>query len=111
MNPAIDVSTTVERVVPDRKLRCEQPRLDPGGGGINVARVIHRLGGNCVSYYTAGGHTGRLLRDLLDREGLDHHPIEIEGSTRENIAVTDRTDGFQYRLVMPGPELATAEWE
>jgi 6-phosphofructokinase 2 len=111
MNPAIDVSTTVERVVPDRKLRCERPRFDPGGGGINVARVVHRLGGNSVSFYVAGGHTGRLLRDLLDREGLDHQAIEIEESTRENFAVTDRADGRQYRLVMPGPKLATAEWE
>jgi 6-phosphofructokinase 2 len=111
MNPAIDVSTTVERVVPDRKLRCERPRLDPGGGGINVARVVHRLGGNCVAFYAAGGHTGRLLRDLLDHEGLDHQAIEIEGSTRENFAVIDRTDGRQYRLVMPGPRLSVAEWE
>ena len=40
MNPAIDLSTSVDRVVPVRKLRCEGLRRDPGGGGINVARVV-----------------------------------------------------------------------
>jgi 6-phosphofructokinase 2 len=110
MNPSVDTSTAVAHVEPDRKLRCEAPRLDPGGGGINVARVVHRLGGACGAFFAAGGHTGRQLRDLLRVEGLDQRPIEIEGSTREDVTVTDRGDGRQYRFVMPGPRLTEAEW-
>jgi len=110
MNPSVDTSTAVAHVEPDRKLRCEPPRLDPGGGGINVARVIHRLGGACAAFYAAGGHTGRQLRDLLDLEALDHRPVEIQGSTREDVTVTDRGDGRQYRFVMPGPRLTETEW-
>src|SRR6185369_9814614 len=45
MNPAIDVSASVEYVTPDHKLRCEAPTYEPGGGGINVARAIRALGG------------------------------------------------------------------
>jgi 6-phosphofructokinase 2 len=44
-NLALDVSTTIARVMPDHKLRCTAARYDPGGGGINVARVVRRLGG------------------------------------------------------------------
>jgi len=44
VNPAIDVATSTEHVEPDRKLRCGTARVDPGGGGINVARTITKFG-------------------------------------------------------------------
>jgi 6-phosphofructokinase 2 len=66
MNPAIDASTSVERVTPDDKLRCDALRREPGGGGINVARAIGRLGGEALALYAAGGAIGALLETLLD---------------------------------------------
>ncbi|HKL89173.1 MAG TPA: PfkB family carbohydrate kinase, partial [Salinibacter sp.] len=84
LNPAIDKNTRVERVVADDKLRCDAPRREPGGGGINVARVIHRLGGMGRALYTSGGPTGTMLEGLLDEEGVDHTPVEIDDWTREN---------------------------
>ena len=53
-NPAIDLSTSVEKMVPSRKLRCVAAMRDPGGGGINVARVIKRFGGTTEAIYPAG---------------------------------------------------------
>jgi hypothetical protein len=47
LNPAIDVATSVERIVDTHKLRCALPRRNPGGSGVNVARMIHRLGDDC----------------------------------------------------------------
>jgi 6-phosphofructokinase 2 len=44
MNPALDIATATERVLPTDKLRCDAPRNDPGGGGINAARAVHMLG-------------------------------------------------------------------
>src|SRR5271166_5986158 len=61
-NPAIDIATSVPMVTPLQKLRCTAARRDPGGGGINVARVVQRLGGNAIAIYPAGGSTGHLLR-------------------------------------------------
>ena len=82
-NPAIDLSTAVERVVPSLKLRCAQPRRDPGGGGVNVARVIKRLGGDTEAILPVGGFTGELLRRLLEKEGIASRLIKAEADTRE----------------------------
>lgn len=83
-NPAIDATTAVDRVIAERKLRCSSPRFDPGGGGINVARVIHRLGGEATALFLGGGPTGELLRQLLERDGVANRAIHCEQWTREN---------------------------
>jgi 6-phosphofructokinase 2 len=43
MNPAVEASSSTDRVAADEKLRCEPLEREPGGGGINVARAIGRL--------------------------------------------------------------------
>jgi 6-phosphofructokinase 2 len=110
VNPAIDKSTSAQHVMPDRKLRCERPVLEPGGGGINVSRAIHRLGGKSRAVYSAGGALGEMLASLLDREGIAHYPVPIEGSTRENLTVFEKVRGQQYRFGMPGPQMQEQEW-
>src|SRR5690606_27192184 len=68
MNPALDISTAIDRVEPVHKLRCGPHQTHPGGGGINMARVLHRLGSRVRAIYTAGGPLGRELSALLDAE-------------------------------------------
>lgn len=110
MNPALDVGTTIHSVAPEIKLRCAAPRFHPGGGGINVSRAIHFLGGESSAVYPAGGHNGMMLSQLLDGEGIAHHPVAIAGITRENLVVYEESTALQYRFTMPGPELAADEW-
>jgi len=109
-NPAIDVSTSVERVVPTRKLRCLPSRRDPGGGGINVARVVKRLGRDVTAVFPRGGATGRLLSQLVEREGVAMLASEIAEETREDFSVYEETSGKQFRFVLPGPALSETEW-
>jgi 6-phosphofructokinase 2 len=104
-NPAVDISTAVAKIVPFSKLRCAPARKDPGGGGVNVARVIHRLGGDARALYPAGGTTGRELRRLLDEEGVRSTEIEIGAGTRENITVVEEESHAQYRFIFPGGSL------
>jgi 6-phosphofructokinase 2 len=112
MNPAIDKSTTVKRVAPNRKLRCGPPRREPGGGGLNVSRALERLGGDSVALYLAGGPTGRILGELLEEEGLTCAPMDMEGWTRENLTVREEEEeNAQYRFSMQGPEVAEDEWK
>jgi len=109
VNPAIDKYTTVDRVRPDRKLRCERPTREPGGGGLNVSRAVQRLGGEATALYMAGGPTGDILRDLLDAEGIPQHVLPIAGWTRENLIVNEEGSEQQYRFGMPGPEVSEEE--
>lgn len=111
MNPVVDVNSTVRHVVAERKLRCDFPSYEPGGGGINVARAIHKLGGDAFAVYPAGGLTGELLQQLLNAEGIEHHCIPITGMTRESFTVLEKATGQQYRFSMPGPVLKEEEWQ
>lgn len=110
INPAIDTSTAVGRVTPDHKLRCGPTRRDPGGGGINVARVARRFGADVVALYPTGGVLGQLLRRLTDREDIRSLSIPIAEETREDFTVSETETGQQYRFVLPGPRLSEAEW-
>lgn len=110
INPALDVSTATEQVEPEHKLRCGPSRTDAGGGGVNVSRVIHRLGGQSVAIYAVGGPTGHAYRQLLEADGIIGRAIGIEGSTRENITIDELSTGRQFRFVLQGPHLTSDEW-
>jgi 6-phosphofructokinase 2 len=110
-NPAVDLSTAVERIVPVTKLRGTSQRRDPGGGGINVARVIKRLGGDAAALYPIGGVTGDLLRRLLDQEGVASRTFAIADETREDFFVSEIATGQPYRFILPGPRLSEKEWQ
>ena len=109
MNPALDVSTSTAAVRPTDKLRCSTPGFEPGGGGINVARVVHALGGEVLALFPSGGPAGATLCHLLQAAGLRFRAIPIGGATRESLTVDEEESGEQYRFVLPGPELTAAE--
>ncbi len=111
VNPAIDKSTTVNGIKPNSKLRCAAPAFEPGGGGINVSRVIGELGGTSLCTYLAGGPTGVRLKEMLSAANILQQIIPIQGWTRENLAVTDVSNNQQFRFGMPGPEVLEEEWK
>ncbi len=92
----------MERVAPERKLRCGPPRLGAGGGGINVSRAIRKLGGTSLAVYVRGGPPGEMLERMLADEGVEQRPIEAEGWTRENFAVLELSTNAQYRFNLAG---------
>jgi 6-phosphofructokinase 2 len=109
-NPAIDLSTSVDRVAPTRKLRCAGLRRDPGGGGVNVARVVKRFGGDVEAILPVGGFAGQLLRRLIRDEGISNRIIEVDAETREDFSVSELSTDAQYRFVLPGEPLGDSEW-
>jgi 6-phosphofructokinase 2 len=111
MNPALDIATGTDVVMPTEKMRCDTARYDPGGGGINVARVGHALGAPVVAMFPAGGSSGDLVTELLDTAGLPLCRIRTTESTRESFTVDERGTRQQYRFVLPGPNLSAAEQE
>ena len=108
-SPSLDSATTTPRIYPEGKLRCSAPRFEPGGGGINVARAIRRLGGNSLAIYPAGGATGEHLTGLLQAEGVE---VDVESTadwTRQNLHVLAEQSNEQFRFVMPGAVLTSQE--
>lgn len=105
LNPALDITTAAERVVPTHKIRCAAPRYDPGGGGINVARVATRIGVNAVALFPSGGAIGDQLQQLLKAEKVPVSSVPVEGRTRESFVVDEEESGLQFRFVLPGPSL------
>ena len=89
LNPALDVSMSIDLLVPDRKLRAHDVRREAGGGGVNVSRVLRRLGVPNTSFVVTGGAIGDELLTLMRHEGLDVIGFTIDGTTRESVAITE----------------------
>lgn len=111
LNPAVDISTSVDRIEPVRKLRCRAEVRSAGGGGVNVARVVSRLGGSVTAVFTAGGVVGEQLKQLVESENVPSLALSVAGQTRESFTVVDETTKDEFRFVMPGPVLSEAEWQ
>ena len=111
LNPAIDIACATKEVVPQHKLRTHGERMDPGGGGVNVARVLHELGAPTTAVVLSGGVFGRHLEGLIAAEGVACRPIRIAGETRIAMTVHDETSGAEYRFVGEGPQVQPAEIE
>lgn len=104
LNPALDVTTSAEQFTARQKLRCDPPRYDPGGGGINVSRAMKELGGHSRAFVALAGGTGRHLHSLLKDAGIDTEIRELRSETRISFKVFERASNQQYRFVLPGPK-------
>ncbi len=103
LNPTVDFAASAANVYPDEKLRCTEPHVDPGGGGINVARAIRLLGGQATALIAIGGGSGAHLLQLLALEGVPTVAFQGPGETRQSFSITDQSTSEQDRFVMPGP--------
>ncbi|AWA29093.1 phosphofructokinase [Flavobacterium magnum] len=109
VNPSLDKSTSFKGLVPEQKIRCENPEYDAGGGGINVSKAIARLGGESLCIFTSGGDAGRQLQSLLEKEKIMTQAIAVKNATRENLMALDLNTNAQYRFGFPGASLSAAE--
>jgi 6-phosphofructokinase 2 len=109
LNPSVDKSSSVQNIIPEKKLRCDSPKYEPGGGGINVSRALKRLGIASDIFFTSGGRTGGLLEKLLKAEELNIFPFHVTSETRENFIVLDISNNKQYRFGFPGERLTQEE--
>jgi 6-phosphofructokinase 2 len=110
LNPALDLAADADWVVPTHKIRMHHEHADPGGGGVNVARVVHELGGDVLAILAAGGASGRVLEEMLDEVGVKRRSVLIKGRTRVSLNVLDGKSGLEYRFVPEGPTLSDDEF-
>lgn len=109
LNPTVDFCTTSPEITAGPKLRCTEPQIDPGGGGINVARAVKLLGGQATALVAIGGAAGAHLLQRLALEGVPTVAFQGPGETRQSMSVIDQDDGKQFRFVMPGPAWEDAD--
>ena len=109
LNQTIDVFGEAAAVRPTHKVRLRDTSFEPGGGGINVARVIATLGGKVEALALSGWEMGDFLGRLLKAEGIPWRPIPMEGETRVALMVHDQSTGLEYRFLPEGPEVTEAE--
>lgn len=111
MNPSVDIFATVDVLREDSKSRCEESSREPGGGGINVARNLHRLGMDVEAVFPCGGGNGKMLEAMLKEEGVPCRSIQVSSETRQNLAITERASGKMFHIVFPGTALLESEWQ
>ncbi|MEU4163838.1 hexose kinase [Actinoplanes sp. NPDC026670] len=108
LNPALDLTYTVDALVPHGTHRVTTVAERPGGKGLNVARVLHTLGEPVLATGLLGGPTGRRVSALLAADGVPASFVEIGGETRRTVAVVDGSAATGFWE--PGPAVTEAEW-
>jgi 6-phosphofructokinase 2 len=105
LNPAIDKTYKVNDLVPEHKLRCANPVVEAGGGGINVSKGLKELGSSSLAVFFKGGRNGEHLQEMLQHEQVECKPIMIQGETRESLIIIDQSTAKEFRIVVEGPEI------
>ena len=68
LNPALDKTVEIPSFTIDSVNRITAMRTDPGGKGINVSKVISKLGGKSIAVGILGGGTGKSILSALERD-------------------------------------------
>ncbi len=106
LNPALDKTVEIPDFSLDSVNRIVSVRSDPGGKGINVSKVIQKLGGKSVAMGILGGTAGRALQEALDMLELKSDFLFVDGETRTNMKIIDPVNHTNTDLNEPGPAVS-----
>ena len=110
LNPSVDRLIYIRQLVPhdtNRILRIEE---DAGGKGVNVARVLKRLGVPVTATGFLGGRAGRyVLHELSKVDGVECRFVWVKGSTRTNLAIQEEDGSPPTALNERGPQISPEE--
>ena len=109
LNPALDKTVEIPGMALDTVNRITEMRTDPGGKGINVSKVIAKLGGESCAVGILGGGSGKMLEKLLENENFTTQFRFVEGQTRTNLKIIDREGHTNTDINEPGLTVTAAE--
>ena len=105
LNPAVDQTLALERLTLGDTNRVRESRIDPGGKGINVSRVLRELGRESLATGFAPGSLGRFVEHSLLELGILCDFVHTRGQTRTNLTVVDEAEHETTLLSYRGPEM------
>ena len=108
LNPSIDYIVRLDKVLIGSVNRMDSDDKFAGGKGINVSRVLKRLGIENTATGFIGGFTGKFITDTLKEEGISSHFVEVEQDTRINVKI--KADA-ETEINGPGPEISHQKLE
>lgn len=111
LNPSFDKTAVVEALRPGETNRIRPQRVDLGGKGINISRVLGHLGTENRCLLCAGEEHANRLGELLEKEKVRYTMLELPGEVRTNIKLTDLNTGRMTELNEPGPLLSCEKQE
>ncbi|WP_433800396.1 1-phosphofructokinase [Actinomycetospora sp. CA-084318] len=100
-NPSIDRTVEIPVLTPGAVLRATGHRVDPGGKGVNVSRVLARFGRPTLAVMPGGEGD---LAALLRRAGVQPVCTPANGATRVNTALVE-PNGTTTKVNEPGVAL------
>ncbi|GAB6876903.1 1-phosphofructokinase [Thermaerobacter litoralis] len=98
LNPALDRTVAVDRLTVGGTNRVASVRVDPGGKGLNVARVVRRLGLGAVALGFVGEENSHIFHRVLASEAVEDRLVEVPGETRTNLKIVDRHTGTETEI-------------
>jgi len=110
MNPAIDKTVEIDKLIPGGLNRIRKVEYDAGGKGINVSKTIRELGGESIATGFLGGNAGKTIESVLNEKGIKNDFIWVEGETRTNTKVFEG-NGAVTELNEPGPKISEEKLE
>lgn len=111
LNPALDKTVVIPDFRADTVNRIQSLRLDPGGKGINVSKVICKMGGISRATALLGGSTGHIIREMLEAEGIEVDAVSVFGQTRTNLKIIDPESKTNTDINEPGLALTPEQTE
>lgn len=103
MNPAVDKTVVIDNFEVNKVNRVAAIRLDAGGKGINVSKVIGSLGGKSKALGILAGRAGEYVKEELNRLEIDNEFVFVAGETRTNIKIVDGIRGTNTDINEAGP--------
>ncbi len=106
LNPAVDRELTVPAMEFDSVLRATEARVDFGGKGFNVSRLLKGLGADSTAVGFLGGRAGELLQDGLQSLGIGTDFVRVPGETRTNISIVNQAHDHYLKVNEKGPRVS-----
>jgi len=107
-NPAVDRELTVAAIEYDSVLRASQSRVDFGGKGFNVSRLLKGMGAESTAVGFLGGKAGELLQDGLQALGIGTQFVWVSGETRTNVSIVTQSASHYIKVNEKGPLVDSA---